>query len=54
MDKEMTLEQARKIVGNQPMFALRNMVKALKMCQWLNTEADWERLKAAQLILRSK
>jgi len=54
MDKEMTLEQARKIVGNQPMFALRNMVKALQMCQWLNTEADWERLKAAQVILRSK
>jgi hypothetical protein len=54
MDKEMTLEQARKIVGNQPMFALRNMVKALKMCQWLNTEADWERLKAAQLILRNR
>ncbi len=50
----MTLEQARKIVGNQPMFALRNMVKALQMCQWLNTEADWERLKAAQVILRSK
>ena len=50
----MTLEQARKIVGNQLMFALRNMVKALQMCQWLNTEADWERLKAAQVILRSK
>jgi len=50
----MTREQARKIVGNQPMFALRNMVKALQMCQWLNTEADWERLKAAQVILRSK
>ena len=50
----MTLEQARKIVGNQPMFALRNMVKAIKMCPWLNTEADLERMKAAQLILRSK
>jgi len=50
----MTLEKARKIVGNQSMSALRNMVTALKMCQWLNTEADWERLKAAQLILRSK
>jgi len=50
----MTLEQARKIVGNTPTYALRNMVKALKMHQWLNTEDDWKRLKAAQLILRSK
>ena len=48
----MTVEEAWKIVGRQPLFALRNMVKALKMCQWLNTEADWKRLEAAQLILK--
>tara|TARA_R100000655_G_scaffold109733_1_gene165169 strand:+ start:122 stop:376 length:255 start_codon:yes stop_codon:yes gene_type:complete len=50
----MTLEQARKIVGNQPTYALRNMVKALMLHHWLNTEDDWKRLKAAQLILRKK
>jgi len=50
----MTLEEARKIVGNTPTYALRNMVKALKLHQWLNTEDDWKRLKAAQLILRKK
>ena len=50
----MTLEQAQRIVGNQPRWAIRNMVKALRMCKWLNTEADWMRLKAGQLILKSK
>ena len=49
----MTIEEARKIVGRQPLFALKNMVKALKMCQWMNTEDDWKRLEAAQLILKS-
>tara|TARA_R110002110_G_scaffold158208_1_gene355426 strand:+ start:168 stop:329 length:162 start_codon:yes stop_codon:yes gene_type:complete len=50
----MTLEQARQIVGNQPRWAVRNMVKALRMCQWLNTEEDWMRLEAGQLILKSR
>jgi hypothetical protein len=48
----MTLEQARKIVGNQPGWALVNMVKALKLHPWLNTPEDNERLKAAKIILR--
>ena len=50
----MTLEQAQRIIGNQPPCALRNMVKALRMCQWLNTEEDWMRLEAGQLILKSR
>jgi hypothetical protein len=33
----MTIEEAKKIVGNQPTWALKNMVKALNMLPWLNT-----------------
>jgi hypothetical protein len=50
----MTLEQARKIVGNQPEWALRNMVKALKMMPILNTAQDEERLAAALVVLKSR
>jgi hypothetical protein len=50
----MTLEQARKIVGNQPNWALKNMVKALKMMPILNTAQDEERLAAALVVLKSR
>lgn len=50
----MTLEEARRIVGNQPTWALKNMVKALNKLTWLNTEEDKERLAAAKLILRER
>ena len=50
----MTLEQARKIVGNQPEWALRNMVKALKIMPILNTAQDEERLAAALVVLKSR
>jgi len=50
----MTVEQAKRIVGNQPLWALRNMIKALKMHSWLNTPEDNERLEAAQIVLRNK
>jgi len=49
----MTLDEAKKITGRQPIWALRNMVKALSMLPWLNTEADNERLKAARMVLRN-
>ena len=35
----MTYEQALKICGKQPHWALKNMVKALGMHSWLNTAA---------------
>jgi len=53
-DKAMTLEQAKKIVGNQPNWALKNMVKALKMMPILNTAQDEERLAAALVVLKSR
>jgi hypothetical protein len=50
----MTLEQAKRIVGNQPDWALRNMVKALKMLPMMNTAQDKERLAAALIVLKSR
>ena len=50
----MTLEEARKIVGNQPKWAVKNMVKALSMHQWLNTPKESIRWEAGKLILKGK
>ena len=48
----MTFEEAKKIVGNQPKWAIKNMVKALNMCPWLNTEEEKQRLQAAKIVLK--
>lgn len=50
----MTLEKAKRIVGNQATWALKNMVKALNLLPLLNTPEDDERLEAAQIVLRSR
>lgn len=50
----MNLEKAKKIVGNQATWALRNMVRALKILPRLNTPEDDERLDAAQVVLKSR
>ena len=50
----MTIEEAKKIVGNQPSWALKNMVKALTMLPWLNTAEDELRLEAAKVVLKSR
>ena len=47
----MTRDEALKIIGNQPLWAVRNMAKALSMLPWLNTEADKLRLKAARVFI---
>ena len=49
----MTLEEAKKVTGNQPLFALKNMIKALQMCEWMNTEEDKQRLEAAKIVLKN-
>lgn len=49
----MTLQEAKSIVGNQPVWALKNMVKALKMVPWLNTPEDEKRLQAAKLVIKN-
>ena len=48
----MNYAEAKKIVGNQPTFALKNMVVALSTLQFLNTPAENLRLKAAQIVLK--
>lgn len=48
----MTYEQAKKIVGNQPTWVLRNMIKALQFAPWLNTPIDNERLRAALIVAK--
>jgi len=46
------IRQAHAIVGNQPRYAIRNMVKALSMLPRLNTVEENERLAAAKILLR--
>ena len=54
MKDKMTLERAKKIIGNQASWSLRNMVKALNMLPLMNTPEDWERLEAGKVVLRSR
>lgn len=53
-ENNMSYEQAKKIIGNQPKYAITNMVKALKMCRFLNTPDDELRLQAAIIYLKGK
>tara|TARA_R110000787_G_scaffold212981_1_gene322575 strand:- start:10 stop:288 length:279 start_codon:yes stop_codon:yes gene_type:complete len=53
-ENQMELTEAKKITGNQPTWALKNMVKALKMSSWLNTPEENQRLIAAQIILSNQ
>lgn len=50
----MNLIEAKQIVGNQPTWALKNMVKALNMLPRLNTEEDELRLQAAKIVLKER
>ena len=49
----MTTQEAWKIVGNQDKYCIRNMVKAVKMCPWLNTTEDERRLEAGKIALKT-
>jgi hypothetical protein len=50
----MNLIEAKKIVGNQPTWALKNMVKALQMLPALNTAEDELNLQAAKIVLKDR
>ena len=39
---------------NRPTWELKNMVKALSMHSWLNTNKETERLHMAKLILKQR
>lgn len=53
-EEKMNLKKVKRIVGNQGTWALKNMVRALKMLPWLNTPEDKERLDAAKVVLKSR
>lgn len=48
---DMSPEQAREIIGNQPAWAVRRMVHALSLLPWLNTAEEDQRLEAAKIVL---
>ena len=50
----MTNKEAKKITGNQPLWALRNMAYALSLLPWLNTEEEAARLEAAKFLLEGR
>ncbi len=50
----MTTAKAWSIVGNQPRWAIKNMIQALTMLSALNTPLDKERLEAAKICLRTQ
>ena len=52
--KPMTYDEAKKIVGNQPAWALRNMILALELSEWMNTPEEQERLIAARIVEKAK
>ena len=52
--RSMNLQEAQAIVGNQPTWALRNMVRALDMLPWLNTDEDRERQAAARVVIKER
>ena len=43
-----------KFLKNQPTWALKNMVIALNIHSWLNTEEEKKRLKDAKFILKTR
>jgi len=49
----MTVKQAWAIIGNQPTWAIRNMIKALELLPALNTAQDNERLAAAKIAIKN-
>lgn len=50
----MTYDEAKKIAGNQPRWALKNMIRALSILTLLNTPEENVRLAAAKIVLRKK
>lgn len=50
----MNIVEAKAIVGNQPTWALQNMIKALQLLPWRNTAEDIERLEAAKIVIKER
>jgi hypothetical protein len=54
MSEKMTARRAVKLVGNQPMWAIRNMVVALSSMSLMNSAEENERLEAAQWAIANQ
>jgi len=50
----MTLDEANKIIGNQPDWVLPNMIKALSIHSLLNTPEESKRLEAAKVVMKAR
>jgi uncharacterized membrane protein len=50
----MDAKRACKIIGNQPMWAIKNMAKALSLHSWNNTAEENERLEAAKWAIANQ
>ena len=50
----MTIEEAHRLIGQQPGTCVRNMAIALTLLTWRNTPDDWQRLEAACVVLGRK
>ena len=48
----MTIKEAKAIIGNQPLYAIKNMHRALRMHPWCNTPAEQMRLEACEILLK--
>lgn len=46
----MNRETAKRILGNQPKYALRNMARALQIAPWHNSAQDWQNLEALRAL----
>lgn len=46
----MTRKEARRILGNQPRWALHHMARALQMLTWNNGPEEWNRLRALRAL----
>lgn len=50
----MNKDEACRIIGNQPAYAVRNMIRALESIPFLNTDEDNRRLEAARIWIKLK
>ena len=54
MSNKQIIDESWQIIGNQPLYAIKNMYKALSMFEMFNTNIENLRLKACKIILQSK
>tara|TARA_Y100000034_G_scaffold81435_1_gene97601 strand:- start:183 stop:452 length:270 start_codon:yes stop_codon:yes gene_type:complete len=51
VEKIMTRNEAKKIIGRGPKWRTHNMRRALEIHPWNNTREDWKRLQACYVVM---